>query len=827
MNAKLKKKIVAIATTTCFMFTLITPAAFAAPDPKMQTKLDEQLNAEKAMLATFEKGNYTLENPYIVVNPYGVAPLSAYVMFETETDTWADIYVHAKADSKYEEYCSIKYDFDEDLGKTHILPIYGLYDGTTKVTVTLHDASGKTVASNDLYIEATLKNIEDSENPENSLLANVLNLYQEDGDYSDYFVVGKTQIENGVATIVPAELSDEDIAKMALYEPYSGAMTYVCFTNNIQAAIDLDGQPRMIITPNVDFPTATRVDRYDSAEAAALNVQATGHGTNHFVAGYSYTKGQSKSTGIFEFDPMGKIYTFWSGEKQHHVFAYNPISDAWILDPGLPQNHYLQEVDYETGKVLRDWDLTEAFDFVEQPTGNWLHINALAMYRNPETLETEDAVLLSCFMQDGIYKLNLTTNEVEWFITTPDMAATGIYSEEFAAKGLIPVMEVDGVDVPVEEWWKSVSGYENIDWNNLNDPYYTESSKYTENGEVPFMFSDTHAVNSSSSGSIYVFDNGTGNKNKTNGSVGNPENIGTHPSRAVEYWVDEDAHTVKQMWSYGYYGENEQSNKENLNWYSTYISDVDYYEEGHWMIDFGGIGGNMAGGAGAASCANIVEIVDDEEIFALRVASNAFRSERVTLYNNDKETQLGTEGKVLGDSMNGRPYLTAIELPETVTAAPNATVTLTAEVTTNCTEKASAKTFIGADLVESETFPTLNVVWNSSNPEVATVDANGVVKAVKAGTTVISATVVGGYNTPVDSCTLTVAEQECLLDENVKIEVAVGENTIVINGQTYLLDAPAFIEDGRTYLPLRAVMEALGADVTWNDNTDTVTITAK
>ncbi len=825
MNAKLKKKLVAIATTTCFMLTLITPAAFAAPDPLLVDKLSEQSVQEAKMLETFEAGNYTLENPYIVVNPYDIAPLSAYVMFETEEETWADIYVHASVDSKYEEYCSIKYDFDEDLGKTHVLPIYGLYDGTTVVTVTLHDADGKTVASKDLSIEATLENIE---NPENVPSISGLNLYRENGDYSDYFVVGETQIKDGVATIVPVELSDEKIEKMALYEPYSGAMTYLAFTKNIQVAVDLDGQPRMVITPNVTFPTAVRVDLYDSVEAADLKVQATGHGTNHFLAGYAYAAGMGKCTGIIEFDPMGKIYKHWSGEKQHHDFAYNPITDAMILDPGIPNNQYLQEVDYETGKVLRDWDLTEAFDFVEQPTGNWLHINALAMYRNPETLEIEDAALLSCFNQDGIFKLNLATNEVEWFITTPDMAATGIYTDEFAAKGLIPVMEVDGVDVLVEKWWAEVSGNTDIDWNNLNDPYYLESSKYTENGEVPFMFPDTHAVNSSSYGSIYVFDNGTGNKNSTNETVGNPDNAGIQPSRAVEYWVDEDAHTVKQIWSYGYYGVNEQSDKENLNWYSGYISDVDYLGEGHWMIDFGGIGGTVAGGAGGAACANIVEVLDDEEIFALRVDTNIFRSERVTLYNDDKEVKLGeVEGKVLGDSMNGRPYLTAIDLPEAATVAPNVTVTLTPEVTTNCTEKASAKTFIGANFVESETFPTLNVVWNSSNPEVATVDANGVVKALKAGTTVISATVVGGYNTPVDSCTLTVAEQECLLDDNVKMEVAVGENTIVINGQTYLLDASAFIEDGRTYVPLRAVMEALGADVTWNDNTDTVTITTK
>ena len=43
--------------------------------------------------------------------------------------------------------------------------------------------------------------------------------------------------------------------------------------------------------------------------------------------------------------------------------------------------------------------------------------------------------------------------------------------------------------------------------------------------------------------------------------------------------------------------------------------------------------------------------------------------------------------------------------------------------------------------------------------------------------------------------------------------------------QTLPLDAPAFIEDGRTYLPVRFVAENLGATVTWNGDTQTVTIT--
>ncbi len=41
----------------------------------------------------------------------------------------------------------------------------------------------------------------------------------------------------------------------------------------------------------------------------------------------------------------------------------------------------------------------------------------------------------------------------------------------------------------------------------------------------------------------------------------------------------------------------------------------------------------------------------------------------------------------------------------------------------------------------------------------------------------------------------------------------------------YILETPAFIENGRTYLPLRFVSERLGATVEWDGITKTVTIT--
>lgn len=61
------------------------------------------------------------------------------------------------------------------------------------------------------------------------------------------------------------------------------------------------------------------------------------------------------------------------------------------------------------------------------------------------------------------------------------------------------------------------------------------------------------------------------------------------------------------------------------------------------------------------------------------------------------------------------------------------------------------------------------------------------------------------------------------LDETV-IEIFVGQPFAMVNGNPVQLDAPAYIANDRTYLPLRFVAENLGATVTWNGETREVTI---
>ena len=62
-------------------------------------------------------------------------------------------------------------------------------------------------------------------------------------------------------------------------------------------------------------------------------------------------------------------------------------------------------------------------------------------------------------------------------------------------------------------------------------------------------------------------------------------------------------------------------------------------------------------------------------------------------------------------------------------------------------------------------------------------------------------------------------------DENVTILITIGAATAKVNGKEIKLDSPAFIENDRTYTPIRFISENLGASVEWVEKEQKVIIT--
>ncbi len=60
--------------------------------------------------------------------------------------------------------------------------------------------------------------------------------------------------------------------------------------------------------------------------------------------------------------------------------------------------------------------------------------------------------------------------------------------------------------------------------------------------------------------------------------------------------------------------------------------------------------------------------------------------------------------------------------------------------------------------------------------------------------------------------------------EDVTVRVPINKQVVDVNGMEQQIDTFAIIKDGRTFIPVRAVSQAMGAEVGWEDGTKTVTI---
>jgi hypothetical protein len=100
--------------------------------------------------------------------------------------------------------------------------------------------------------------------------------------------------------------------------------------------------------------------------------------------------------------------------------------------------------------------------------------------------------------------------------------------------------------------------------------------------------------------------------------------------------------TIEQIWEYG--------KNRGSEFYSPYISDVDYIAKDHYIVHSGGIvyvdGINSNYPAGLVSgkttlVSDTVELLDDEVIFELKLPTNNYRVEKMELYTGKEDVWFG------------------------------------------------------------------------------------------------------------------------------------------------------------------------------------------
>lgn len=305
-------------------------------------------------------------------------------------------------------------------------------------------------------------------------------------------------------------------------------------------------------------------------------------------------------TGLYEIDMLGKIYKEYSLVGGYHHDYYElengnllVASNDFNNEDGTVED-YVVELNRDTGKIVKTWDLKDILDM--KNTGNenweaydWFHNNSLWFDKKT------NSILLSGRHEDAVVSIDYDTGKLNYII-----GDSTNWSKKYKKYFLEPVGE----------------GFE-WQWSQ-------------------------HAAMITPEGYIFLFDNGNNKSKDKNKYVSAKDSY----SRGVMYKVNVKNKTIEQVWEYG----KELGNK----FYSPYISDVDYLEKNHYIIHSGGIvykdgviQNQPAGIVGGNKLESITkELFNDEVIFELVLPSNTYRVEKMSLYGDDANLKFGSADRL-------------------------------------------------------------------------------------------------------------------------------------------------------------------------------------
>lgn len=257
--------------------------------------------------------------------------------------------------------------------------------------------------------------------------------------------------------------------------------------------------------------------------------------------------GDGTTDNIYEADLMGNIINTWSlqGNGFHHHVIEKPNGNLLISmnDSSKPTiEDVVVELNRETSEFVNIWDLNNSLDNTRRawPTNpdnldvDWFHNNAIAYSA------IDDEIILSGRTQ-GIVKLN-NKNEISYIIAPHkewDISGNGLDLSQF----LLTPLDAEGIEITDTDVLLGNTNHPDFEW-----AWYQHSPILMPNGN------------------IMIFDNGD-----------NRNYIGFEQySRAVEYEIDEENMTIRQIWTYG-----KERGQET---YSRIVSKVSYIKENNSVL---------------------------------------------------------------------------------------------------------------------------------------------------------------------------------------------------------------------------------------------------
>ena len=305
-------------------------------------------------------------------------------------------------------------------------------------------------------------------------------------------------------------------------------------------------------------------------------------------------------TGLYEMDMLGKIYKEYSlPGGYHHDYYEMPngnllvASDDFTSGDGTVED-YIVELDRETGEVVKTFDLKDVLNMEDGKSENWIEYD---WFHNNSVWYDEEtnSITLSGRHQDAVINIDYDSGDLNWII-----GDSTNWSEEYQKYFFTPV----GDDF---EW----------QWSQ-------------------------HAAMITPEGYVFIFDNGNNKSKKEDEYVPAEDSY----SRGVMYKIDTEEMTIEQVFEYG--------KERGSEFYSPYISDVDYLESEHYIIHSGGIvyvdGKNSNQPAGISGAdrlvSDTVEYKDGEVIFEIVLPTNNYRVEKMSLYPENESFKLSKAERV-------------------------------------------------------------------------------------------------------------------------------------------------------------------------------------
>ncbi|MCI8863699.1 MAG: aryl-sulfate sulfotransferase [Lachnospiraceae bacterium] len=323
-------------------------------------------------------------------------------------------------------------------------------------------------------------------------------------------------------------------------------------------------------------------------------------------------------SGLYEISPCGKIYKeFRLPGGYHHDEFEMEDGNLLVLTEDLTSETVEDMcvlIDRNTGDILKTWDYKNCLDpdkvgkSGSWSAHDWFHNNAVWYDKHTNSLTFSGRHV------DSMINIDFETGKLNWVIGDP----TGWPQ-----------------DVVDKYFFKPVGN--NFEW------------QYEQ-----------HACVVTPSGDVMCFDN------HHYGSKVRDEFLPAKDSysRGVRYKINTKDMTIEQVWQYG--------KDRGAEFFSPYICNVEYYNEGHYMVHSGGIAydseGNPSEGLGAFAKnmggkleSITVEICDEKKQLELHVPGNYYRGEKLKLYSDGINLELG-KGQVLGQMGVTKEFDTDIPL---------------------------------------------------------------------------------------------------------------------------------------------------------------------